>query len=212
MSFDSFIAQCVSDSINAAPVPEPEPPPKPPTLVEIVDAYMRQLEADEGECTLALEALEALDQKALDYKHIAIKLKGKRLAKLAECGPFQEIVDRLKRHASAIQKQEDDLHDRLLEAMELTGKTKIVTVLGNLSVQSKPSTRIANEEEWLKTAPEQYVATKQEPKRALLLNDFNKAVKGYIALGKSPTEARATAVSELPPGTEIVETKFLKGL
>lgn len=209
MSFDSFIAQCVSDSINAAPAPEP----KPPTLVEIVDAYMRQLEADEGECTLALEALDgAIDQKALDYKHIAIKLKGKRLAKLAECGPFQEIVDRLKRHASAIQKQEDDLHDRLLESMELTGKTKIVTVLGNLSVQSKPSTRIANEEEWLKTAPEQYVATKQEPKRALLLNDFNKAVKGYIALGKSPADARATAVAELPPGTEIIETKFLKGL
>lgn len=230
MSFDSFIAQCVSDSINAAPAPEP--PPKPLTLVERVTAYMAELMNSEGEYTPKLAELDgAIDEKALGYKEYELRLKSEEAGLRAKAQPFLDEGNALIKKADTIKAQRASLKARLLEAMILTDKTEIQTARGRIYVQSLPSTRITNEEEWLKTAlaeHEQYVNTTHAPKKELLLHTYKEAYKkNYKALlalnvagglgedaavREAARQARAGALLALPPGTEIVETKFLKGL
>lgn len=200
--------QAVANELTMGP--PAEPPPK-RTLYTIVDDYLKELADSEGEVTLKLDELDGeLDDKALAYKHIAIRLKAEEAAESARAASFQEEVDRYKKRAAAIKKEREDMETRLLGAMKLTDKTKIVTVLGNISLQKSYSISVMDA--WAETAPEQYVRTKKEPKLNVLKAEYGDKVKKLIADGMDEASARAEAEKQLPKDVKVVVSEFLKGI
>lgn len=188
-----------------------EPPPKPPTLFELVADYMRELDENEGEATLKLDSLdEAIDQKAMAYKHIAVMLDAKERALRAEAGPWLELANKFIAKADSIKAEALDLEMRLLEAMKLTDKTTIITAFGNIRIAQSDSVELpAN---WVETADDQYVKLSREPRKAVIASQFRDNIKRLTAQGMTLAAARAEAIAALPAGVNIKVTESLQGL
>lgn len=193
---------------------EPDPE-RPLTLAEISAKYVAEEEAASGEVTAALDALsEAFDEKALNYLRFDEAQGCKEAGLRAQHAYYLELAEPFKKRADAISKRRKDLREHLLEAMKFTGKTSIETVVRRIYIKYSDSVKVT--ENWVETAPEEYVQVTKTPKLALLAELFRTEVKKRLPTDKKKvTEdakrvAREEAMKALPQGARIETSENLQ--
>jgi len=206
-----------TQAMNNAPAPAPALKPK-RTLAAIIDDYINELNASEGEVTLELDELDGeIDEKALAYQYAAKKIKAAIKGQEAQADYFKKQAKKHADRADSLNRGYERMRERLAEGMRVSRKTEIPTVVGKIYFQDFPTVRLPPD--WAREAYEarddyqRYVNKKVvfEPKKTVMLDDFKKHLADFrTALPED--QAWAAAIEQMPEGFSVDRNTKLCGL